>query len=239
MVRKKRIALRRISPLSVYLKEIVYGGNDGIVTTFAVVAGFTGAQQQISQFPLFALLVFGFANLFSDALSLALGNFLAVHAERDVYAHESEQEQNRLSSQADQEELITQKILVKKGFTPDSAKELLSIYKKNPRYWVEFLLDHKEKLPNPQNENALLMSLATFLAFCSFGVIPLLPYILLPSGQMQFQYSILTTGCGLLFIGIARFLVTRQHWLRSIGETILLGSTAALVAFCVGTLIGA
>lgn len=69
-----------------YLREIVYGGNDGIVTTFAVVAGFAGAQRDptSSAIPIFSVLLFGLANLFADGLSMGLGSFLSLRAQQDV-----------------------------------------------------------------------------------------------------------------------------------------------------------
>jgi len=67
-----------------YLKEIVYGGVDGIVTTFAVVAGFTGASSSglLLDKGYLVVLLFGFANLFADATSMGLGNFLSVRTDQ-------------------------------------------------------------------------------------------------------------------------------------------------------------
>ena len=74
------------SKVSEYLKEIVYGGSDGIVTTFAVVAGFSGAQNMnIAQNSVMVVLLFGLANLFADASSMGLGNILSILADKDVF----------------------------------------------------------------------------------------------------------------------------------------------------------
>ena len=62
----------KMSPFSEYLREIVYGGVDGIVTTFAVVAGFAGANagSQVGGLGALAVLLFGLANLFADGRRL-------------------------------------------------------------------------------------------------------------------------------------------------------------------------
>ena len=63
---------------SEFLREIVYGGNDGIVTTFAVVAGFAGAGAEgAAAVGAIAVLLCGLANVFADAASLGLGPFRA------------------------------------------------------------------------------------------------------------------------------------------------------------------
>ena len=62
-----------------YIRELVYGANDGIITTFAVVAGVAGGN-----LPLRAVLIIGAANLFADGLSMAAGNYLAIRSHESV-----------------------------------------------------------------------------------------------------------------------------------------------------------
>jgi VIT1/CCC1 family predicted Fe2+/Mn2+ transporter len=77
---------KKTAAFSTYLREIVYGGSDGIVTTFAVVAGFAGAQKDpaSSTMPFVTVILFGLANLVADALSMGLGSFLSLRAQQDV-----------------------------------------------------------------------------------------------------------------------------------------------------------
>jgi len=62
-----------------YLSEFVYGGIDGAVTTFAVVAGATGAG-----FDLNIILVLGFANLIADGFSMSVGSYLSKKSEIEL-----------------------------------------------------------------------------------------------------------------------------------------------------------
>lgn len=64
-----------------YLPEFVYGGVDGIVTTFAVIAGATGATLSAH-----VILILGFANLFADGFSMAASNYLS-HTEKNPERH--------------------------------------------------------------------------------------------------------------------------------------------------------
>ena len=59
-----------------YLSDVVFAASDGIVTTFAIVAGAAGASLEVR-----AVLVLGFANLFADGFSMASGNYLGVKSE--------------------------------------------------------------------------------------------------------------------------------------------------------------
>ena len=86
----------RITPLQDYIRQIVYGGNDGIVTTFAVVAGFAGlAAEGTAEVGVLAVLLFGLANLFADATAMGLGEFLSARSEQDVYRAIRERERGR------------------------------------------------------------------------------------------------------------------------------------------------
>ena len=61
-----------------YIAEVIYGANDGIVTTFAVVAGVAGAALSPS-----VVIVLGTANLFGDGFSMGMSNYLSRRSERD------------------------------------------------------------------------------------------------------------------------------------------------------------
>jgi VIT1/CCC1 family predicted Fe2+/Mn2+ transporter len=62
-----------------YLKDLVYGANDGIITTFAVVAGVAGAQLEPR-----IVLILGFANLLADGFSMGASSFLSIRSDEAV-----------------------------------------------------------------------------------------------------------------------------------------------------------
>jgi VIT1/CCC1 family predicted Fe2+/Mn2+ transporter len=62
-----------------YIRELIYGSNDGIITTFAVVAGVAGGGLSAN-----VILICGAANLFADGLSMAVGNYLSIRAYEEV-----------------------------------------------------------------------------------------------------------------------------------------------------------
>ena len=62
-----------------YVRELVYGANDGIITTFAVVAGVSGGGLSLR-----VVLIIGAANLFADGLSMGVGNYLSIRAHESV-----------------------------------------------------------------------------------------------------------------------------------------------------------
>lgn len=225
------------SPFSTYLKEIVFGGTDGIVTTFAVVAGFSGAQATIggSPIPLFIVLLFGFANLTADAASMGIGNFLSVRANQDLYRKEADKERHEVDNHSEMEQAETVVILTKKGFNKQDAQTITNLYAKNKPYWVEFMMRDELNIQNPLSDNPFFTGLATTIAFMFFGLIPLIPYIITPGTRDLFQLSTIFTGTSLLLLGLLRYKVTRHSLARGVGETVLLGGLSATIAYIVGT----
>ncbi|OGK19061.1 hypothetical protein A3G67_01220 [Candidatus Roizmanbacteria bacterium RIFCSPLOWO2_12_FULL_40_12] len=224
----------KMTPVTAYLKEIVYGGTDGIVTTFAVVGGFAGAQTDVNAIPIVVVLLFGLANLFADGTSMGLSNFLSIRSGQDVYNAERAREMNEVKTNPKAEFEETIEILMDKGFSKKDAEEIAKLYSKNPEYWTDFMMNHELELPNPTNENPYLTGLATFLAFLVFGFIPLIPYVFF-RGVPLFTLSVVFTFFALLLLGVLRLKVTKESPMRSVGEILLLGGVSATLAFFVGT----
>lgn len=225
------------SPLSTYLREIVYGGNDGIVTTFAVVAGFTGAASgSVGEYSIATVLLFGLANLFADGASMGLGSFLSIRSDQKIYAAEKRKERHEIANATKSERQETEYLLRQKGYSADDAKKMTDLYAKNPDYWAEFMMHQELEMSNPEGENPLWNAIATFIAFLFFGFIPIVPYLFITDVIPAFRLSIAATVLSLSMLGLLRGMVTEESRLHTLGETLLIGGTAASLAYFVGTL---
>lgn len=228
------------SPFAEYFKEIIYGGIDGIVTTFAVVAGFAGAALTTDttvQVSFAVVLLFGLANLFADAASMGLGNFLSVRSEKDLYKAKRLHEVQQVRISPENELVETISIMQEKGFNIKDATTLASIYRHNEEYWVDFMMQHELEMSDPRGENEIFTGLATFISFLIFGSIPLLPFMLQSVGDAKttFIYSIVGTLLALVSLGILKWKVIGTNLLPSLFEVVTVGSVAAILAFYVGT----
>lgn len=230
-------AEHQISPFQTYLKEIVYGGNDGIVTTFAVVAGFTGAQAgtSIPTYSILTVLLFGLTNLFADSASMGLGNFLSVRSGQDNYKRQKAKELYEIRNHPEMELKETHEILKNKGYSEIEAIQMAHLYAKNEEYWLEFMMNQELELPNPTKEKAHLTALATTTAFIAFGFIPLIPYLFTNNQANAFSFSLIATVIALILLGLLRWRITKESLARSVLEVVIVGSTAASIAFAVGT----
>ena len=121
-----------ISKFASNVKEIVYGGTDGIITTFAVVSGFSGASlgSHALDFSLITVLIFGLANLIADGASMGLGSFLSLRSEKKVYDDFYKKELHETEVSLDEEIEETELILIDQGFDKKDSKLLSKIFSK-------------------------------------------------------------------------------------------------------------
>lgn len=223
-----------------YFKEVIYGGIDGIITTFAVVAGFSGAaisHEVTTQLSFTIVLLFGLANLLADGVSMGLGNFLSVRSEQDLYrsARRKETKEVQNNTEMEYEETIT--ILMQKGYSEVDATAMADLYKKNEEYWIDFMMNHELELPDPRGDNPLVNGFTTFISFLFFGAIPLIPFMFAADGEPQtiFYYSVWGTFFALVLLGILKWRVVGTALTRSLAEVLLVGGVAASIAYYVGT----
>lgn len=220
---------------SQYLGEMVYGGLDGIITTFAVVSGVAGAQLDAS-----VILILGLANVFADGFSMATGAFLSKRSEQEYYQRERERETWEVENFPDGERTELFEIYLQQGYAEEEARQIVDIKSRDKVRWVDAMM--VEELGMLKDEsNPMLNALATFASFIFAGAVPLLVYLLGLVVTIQSQTSFLIAlglSCLALFgLGAAKVLVTERNALRSGVEMLLVGGLAAGVAYVVGALL--
>ncbi|WP_245888507.1 VIT1/CCC1 transporter family protein [Donghicola tyrosinivorans] len=223
-----------------FLKQIVFGGNDGIVTTFAIVAGFAGAAADgVAQIGGMAVLVFGLANLFADAVSMGLGEFLSLRSQHDLYRSRRQSELAEIARDPEQERMELFEILRQRGMPPGEADTATELIARHPELMADLMMTYEFGLQDPDNENPVVSGLFTFFSFVIFGAIPIGPYFFLPPDFQTFVLSLISTFGALIALGLLRWHATSERLVRSVGETVLVGATCAAVAYGVGFLVGA
>jgi VIT1/CCC1 family predicted Fe2+/Mn2+ transporter len=221
--------------LSQFLGDFVYGGLDGIITTFAVVSGVEGASLGTN-----VILILGLANLFADGFSMATGAFLSQRSEQEFYRKEYEREMWEVEHLPEGEKEELKQIYLSQGYSEEESEKFVEIKTRENTRWVESMM--VDELGMLKDERSPLMrALATFIAFVFAGSIPMLVFVLglfvpIPDGA-AFSVSVVLSGLALFGLGAAKVLVTHQNPWRAGLEMLLVGGLAASVAYFVGWLL--
>jgi VIT1/CCC1 family predicted Fe2+/Mn2+ transporter len=220
---------------SQYVGDMVLGGLDGIITTFAVVSSVAGARLGLN-----VVLIMGLANLLADGFSMATGSFLSLRSEREYYRKEKSREAWEVEHFPDGEKQELVEIYRKQGYTEPESRQLVDLISRDPRRWVDAMMVAELGLL-PDERTPLRSALATFSAFVLAGSIPLLIYLVglvVPiAPATAFGASLTMSGVALFILGSAKVVVTRGNPLRSGLEMLAVGGLAALVAYIVGVVL--
>ena len=218
---------KRNSIISFHIKDIVYGASDGIITTFAVVAGVAGADLGLN-----AIIILGLANLAADGFSMAASNYLGSRSERQLMDNEHKSEQREIAEMPAVEQKEVHDIFLQHGYGPKDAETLSELVKKNKHFWLDFMMRYELGF-NPDQSDGRSSAFFTFVAFVAAGFLPLIPFIFFSNASI-FIVSAVATALALFGVGALRYLVTGKHWLISGLEMLFVGGIAASIAYALG-----
>ncbi len=210
-----------------FLRNAVYGFNDGLTANFGLVMGVLGASV-----PHHIILVSGVAGLFADALSMGSSGFLAAKSEREVYTHEIAVEREELRLMPELEEAELALLYRTRGMRPEDAARTAAEVMRHP----EQALAEKTQLELGIGEAAmspLREGWITGLATAVGAFIPVLPFVLLrgtPAVMMSFAISMLSH----FGVGAARSVFTGRGAFRSGLDMFIVGLGIAGIGYLVG-----
>jgi len=213
-------------PKPSYVRDFVYGGIDGTITTFAIVAGVVGASLSTN-----VVLILGVANLLADGFSMAASNYSGTKTALDDLrrVREIEKRHTRHNPEGEKEEV--RQILAQKGLKGGTLEEAVSAISSREKTWIDFMLVEEYglllKQPSP-----FWAGFVTFVAFLICGAVPLLPFLF--GMQSNFTVSVVMTGCVFYLIGAIKSKWATTAWWRSGFETLFIGGAAAAIAYSVG-----
>ena len=223
------LARLEAGPKPSYLRDWVYGGIDGAVTTFAIVAGVVGADLSSR-----VVLILGAANLLADGLSMAAANFSSTRTEIEEYQHIRQMEERHIAYDPEGEREEVRQIFANKGFEGAGLEDVVNTITKTHERWIDTMMTEEHGLP-PVNRSPAHAATATFIAFFLCGFVPIMPYVFgLPATMTA---STVLTGATFFVIGSLRSRWSPVAWWRAGLETLAIGLLAAGVAYLVGDLL--
>lgn len=212
-----------------YLRDWVYGGIDGTVTTFAIVAGAIGAELSTRY-----LLILGAANLLADGFSMAAANYSGTRAEIEEYDYMRNMEEKHIDVEPDGEREEIRQIFAAKGFRGRMLEQAVEVITDSRERWLDTMMTEEHGLP-PVARSPLKAALATFAAFVICGFLPVAPFAF--GAPASVGLSVAMAAITFFLIGSLRSRWSPVHWSRAGAETLAIGIASAGVAYLVGDLL--
>ena len=209
-----------------FIRDVVIGMSDGLTVPFALAAGLSGAVSQTS-----VIVLAGLAEIAAGSIAMGLGGYLAARGDADHFASEKLREEREIVERTRDEEEEIYEIFEQYGVTREEATPVLGALKRNPPAWVDFMMRFELGLEEPLHNRAQKSAATIAASYVLGGIIPLLPYMLLPNLGEALKASVAITLLALLVFGAIKGRATGIGMVRSSVQTVVIGGLAAAVAF--------
>lgn len=217
----------------VSVKEIVFGYNDGSVSTLALLAGVTGGALAHNQ-----ILIAGISGVVAGAVSMAVGAYISSKSEIDYHHSEIELESREIDTMPEVESEELRQIYLKKAdFTEEELGTITKRIMTDKKKLLDSMMKEELGLFEERFEHPIKVGMVMLIAFLTGGLIPLMPFLLIPNSASSFLAAIFMTFASLFIIGLWKTTFTNKHWLVSGGEMVVMGIIATVIPYLIGELI--
>ena len=213
------------------LREVVFGAQDGLLSTVALVTGVAVAVENQT-----TVLVAGLAAALPGMLSMATGAFLGSRAEQDVQRAEIAREAQELEDNPAEElaELVV--LYQREGKTYQEARHLADEIAQDKELWLRTLVEKELGISPDETSSPVKDALTMGIAFILAAIIPIFPHFFLEGGA-AIGSSIAAALTGLFILGVGKGrLVQRSPLLQGL-EILTIGAISAGIGFGLGDLI--
>lgn len=210
------------------VRDTVIGMSDGLTVPFALAAGLSGAVESTT-----LVVTAGLAEIAAGSIAMGLGGYLAGKSDIEHYAAERAREEREIQEKPELEAEEVAELLRAHGLTPEESAPVVAALRRQPEAWRDFMMRFELGLEEPDPRRAMTSALVIGGAYVLGGLIPLGPYMVLPTASSALHWSVGVTLTALAVFGWIKGHFTGARPLRAALQTVLVGGVAATAAFLI------
>jgi VIT1/CCC1 family predicted Fe2+/Mn2+ transporter len=223
---------RRTSALLGEIREVIFGAQDGLVSTLAVVATVAGASGEA-----FPVVVAGIASGLAGVFSMAAGEYIGSKSQREIFDAQIRREREEVDERPGEAEAEVSFMLAEEGLGAEDAATVAAIMARHPRVLLRTMVTKElgiqvEDEHGSVTQGAILMGAAFGLG----AAVPVIPFLLLPIG-LGLPVAALLTGAVLFGIGVVKSRWTQRPAVTSGLEVFALAAFAGIAGYVFGTVL--
>jgi len=213
-----------------WLRDVILGGQDGLVNVLGIVLGVAAASQDTK-----ILIAASLAAAFAEAVSMAAVAYTSALAERDHYKKEVEKERQEIIDTPEDERNEVRDIYRQKGFEGNLLEEIVSNVTSDNDKWLIALTREELGLAQVETRTILVSSAVVGIAALVASFIPVFPFFFFSHGTAIYV-SLLSSGLALFIIGAIEAKTYVGSWLKNGIQMLVIGLGAAFVGFVIGNI---
>ncbi|HEX6210913.1 MAG TPA: VIT1/CCC1 transporter family protein [Methylomirabilota bacterium] len=214
------------------IREAIFGAQDGLVSTLAVVSTVAGATTE--RFP---ILVAGIASALAGVFSMAAGEYMSSKSQREIFEAQQAGEREEVAERPGEAEAEMAFMFEEDGLPLDEAAQVARLLARHPDVLLKTMVEKELGLTGEHAEGSPFQGAMIMGAAFGLGaVVPVVPYLLLGIDAAVYV-SVVATAAVLFGIGVVKARWTRRGWLRSGLEILALGAVAGVAGYFFGNLL--
>jgi VIT1/CCC1 family predicted Fe2+/Mn2+ transporter len=216
-----------------WLRDVILGGQDGLVNMIGIVLGVIAAGGSTS-----VLIVTGVAAAITESISMGAVGYTSTVSERDYYLAEQARERAEIEADPDAERDEIREIYRAKGFSGQLLDQVVSTITANRDRWLATMMDEELHL-QPVGRTDILRSAVVITVATLIGhLIPLTPFVVLDR-TAALVTAIVASALVLFGVGAYSAMTLTGDWRRSGTQMVLIGLGAALLGYLISSALGA
>jgi len=224
---------RRTAGLLGEIREAVFGAQDGLISTLAVVLTVAAATHQAVP-----VLIAGLASALAGVFSMSAGEYMSSKSQREIFEAQIASEQEEVDERPAEAEAEVAYMLEEEGLDRERALRVASEIASSKAVLLKTMVEKELGLTSGEIGSPLRGAIIMGAAFGSASLIPILPFLIVPASTAEWG-SVVFTGLALFGMGVLKSRWTRRHWLPSGLEIVALGALAGVAGYVFGTVLPA
>lgn len=216
------------SPGGKAIREVVFGFNDGLVSTVGFIMGVSAALPDPR-----IVLIAGLAEILAGGFSMFFGAYLSSKNQREFFESEIARERFEMEQMPEKEKEEIRRIYAAKGFFGAELEAVVRRITSDPKVWLKCMMEEELGLIYESMDNPLKVGFLTGFSFMTAGIIPILPFVYAASGTAMLQ-AVLFSAASLFAVGVLKTFLTRKNWIKSGLESLGIGLLASGLGYFFG-----
>lgn len=212
-----------------WLREIVFGLNDGLVTTLVFIMAASAVAQTHA-----ALLLIALSEVTAGGVSMALGGYLAARTERDLLARRIETERHEITHEPEEERAELRAIYRRKGFSGPLLDNVVAHQTADHERWLRALIHDELGVVAEEEASPLRQGLQIGASFVLGGLIPTLPVLLDVAAPWMQVWAFVLTALTALGLGALKARYSLKGPLRNGIEFLAIVTVGTLAGVAIG-----
>ncbi len=223
-----------IGPSRQYMRDIILGVNDGLVSVFLLVAGVVGGGLVARDVLLAAL-----AASTAGAISMAAGESIATKSLEEVFDSERELEIEHLQYHRDHEIQEIREMFGEMGLGVEDVERIVVALDQDDDAFLKVMMALEFGVVEEERRSPYTAAAISGLLFLAGSIPSVLPFFFVESTGFGLFIAAIGSGLALFGVGVAKTFVTRKNWVWSGTENVLIATVGAMISYGVGALYNA